>query len=188
MGLYGIKEPHAVSEQEILSYANKHGFGSLDIYRLRPKYEKYLDDKFPDTSINPSGSVCATGMKKRLIQPIQYMLFDRWGKLMVHTVNCNAGGFPNLNWNTGGAFEIFPPQSLDVVDSTFSIDELYPFFDPIEITRRRLGEAEYECVIFWNKFMGRQSRRLIEYAIENAKGHDVRFYLVNNDDLYIGKL
>lgn len=172
--MYGIKEPEPISDQEIMTTAKKMDVATYDIYKLSNDYQLYLDSSYGDSS----------DMKHRLIQPIQYLLFNSEGNLLVHSINCNAPGFPNLNWNTGGAFEVFPPKSLAEVDSSFSIEQLMPYFKPIEISHRRDGDAQYICVVFWNRFMGRQSRRLFEYIFTSGKEQDIRYYLVNNDGYF----
>lgn len=185
LGIYGIKKPKHQTDEQIIRYAKHHKLKKQNIYKLNADYEQFVYDNFSnytDTSLQYKIKT------KQFLQPMQYMLFDNKGNLIVHSVNCDAGGFPNLKWNRDDAYAKFPPMPLSEVDSTFQLQQLSKHIDVIK-TIGATDNADYTCVIFWNKFIGRQSRRLIRYALNNIeaerkKGTSITVLLVNNDNIY----
>ncbi len=43
-------------------------------------------------------------------------------------VNCNAPGFPNLQWNNNGYFDVFVPKTQTFCDSLFEFEKLQNYF------------------------------------------------------------
>ncbi len=185
---YGIKEAKVVTDEQISLYAKEHGFDTLNIYSLSTDYKQF----FTDTNSLITGTsqkICMTdNLKYRLSQPLQYLLFDKDGHLLVHSTNCHAGGFPNLKWNKDGAFEQFPPIPLSDVDSSFEFKTMLPYFTPVA-AKPLSDSTDYTCVVFWNKFMGRQSTRLVKYVQRNLeiparKNTAINVLLVNDDNYF----
>ena len=100
-------------------------------------------------------------------------------------MNCNAGGFPNLQWNRNNVFEKFPaitqtkiarPFDLNIFKNTMKIEDQKKIYD-------------YTVIIFWDFFLEKQSKRLIEQVAKNLTLTDkkVDLILINNDNLFLSK-
>lgn len=187
MKMYGFKKHKNLTDEQIVRYAKKHNFNNYNIYKTSDSYEPFIKELKPtdkDTADNNKA------LRKALSQPLQYMLFDSTGKLIVHTINCYAGGFPNLQWNRDGAFEQFPPRPLvPFEDNGIYFQQIQPHVSALD-TSTSSAKYDYTCIVFWDRFMGRQSNRLIKYALKNIeeerkKGTKINVLLVNNDNMYV---
>lgn len=186
--MYGIKEAEPMSVQEVITLAKEYSLPVGDIYMLDSNYKSFIYGESSSNNIVTSATdICITDdLKFSLNQPAQYMLFDSSKKLIAHTVNCNAGGFPNLKWNRNGNFDVFPPHSIKKVDSSFSLTRIEEYFVPIQSSQ--VGNTyKYYCVVYWNKFMGRQSKYLLELAERSSK-KNVKMMYVNVDNYFSDKL
>lgn len=126
-----------------------------------------------------------SAVAKNHYQPLQAMYFDRHGKMVSFFINCAAGGFPNLKWNRNNVFDTFPPaqQADNLVDSVVYSD-IQPFLLPVARQNANDANTDYYVLVFWNKFMGRQSKRLIDIVQENIKlsKDNVKVIFVNTDN------
>ncbi len=186
--MYGIKEAEPMSVQEVITLAKEYSLPVGDVYMLDSNYKSFIYGESSSNSVVTSGAdICIMDdLKFSLNQPAQYMLFDSSKKLISHTVNCNAGGFPNLKWNRGGNFDVFPPRSLKKVDSSFSLSQIEQYFIPVQHSTDAKN-YKYYCVVYWNEFMGRQSDHLLELAKRSDK-ENVKMMYVNVDDYFSDKL
>ncbi|MEZ5016546.1 MAG: hypothetical protein R2800_05795 [Flavipsychrobacter sp.] len=189
LGIYGIKSAKPMSNKEVGRVAQKNGYSLYSIYTLDSSYNQLVHSDIDFQGVNDSDKIYKVlNFKKQLSQPLQYMLFDASGKLIVHSVNCHTGGFPNLKWDREQAFQQFPPVPLSSVDSTFTMDDLKKYLHVVNVNGGSQS-YDYQCVVFWNRFMGRQSKRLVKLALSNLKqaelkGKKVRVHLVNNEHYF----
>lgn len=126
---------------------------------------------------------------KNHYQPLQALYFDSTGTLVSFHVNCNAGGYPNLQWNRGNMFARFVPQSQTPVDTLVKLSTLLPYLrrpDGRGIGPGDLAPRKYTVLLAWSVFMGRQSKRLIRTVRDNcalAAPGTVRLLYVEMDHL-----
>ena len=80
------------------------------IYYIDKDYKKHLLSLTNDT-----------GIIKNHLQPLQASNYNKEGKLISFHINCNAPGFPNLNWNYKKVMEAFPPVSQATVDTLLNL-------------------------------------------------------------------
>ncbi len=86
---------------------------------------------------------------------------------MSHIVNCQIGGFPNLKWNRYGNFDSLPPSTISFFnpDSLYTLqdewEKINPLFDK-SVSLQELSKNDYNLVVYYCWFMGRQSKRLIK--------------------------
>ncbi len=185
--MYGFKKHKNLTDEQIVRYAKKHNFNNYNIYKTSDSYEPFIKELKPtakDTADNNKA------LRKALYPPLQYMLFGSTGKIIFLTINFYAGGFPNLQWNRDGAFEQFPPRPLvPFEDNGIYFQQIQPHVSALD-TSTSSAKYDYTCVVFWDRFMGRQSNRLIKYALKNIeeerkKGTKINVLLVNNDNMYV---
>jgi hypothetical protein len=124
------------------------------------------------------------------LQPLQALYFDENSNLISYHINCYAGGFPNLNWNRNQNMEVFPPLQQAPVDSLVSLALIQNCIHSA-VGDNRIDSIRYSntVVVFWNRFMGRQSERFIHTVQQNitlSKGGNVKVIYVNNDNVFLG--
>lgn len=180
--LYGIKENTRVDEKMIVRYSNQYNIPIADGYELDTSYYSFLlshDKVRHKEQINNH------------YQPLQALYFDKSGQLQSFQINCYAGGFPNLQWDRNGIMTTFPPGKQAPIDSLMPLDVQMKYLKPLSQTIK-FAPGQYDCivVVYWNRFMGRQSKRLIRFVQENTKletKKKVKIIYVNNDNLFAGK-
>lgn len=178
LGGYGIKNPKAVDEKTIMQYSQKYNVPLQDSYVLDSLYTSFL----------PADTSRYKDQQKNHNQPLQALYFNNAGQLQSFHINCYAPGFPNLKWNYNSAFETFPPKQQAPVDSFITLTQLIKYMRPLGATQQ-LSVLGYDniAVVFWNKFMGRQSKRLIHTVQENSKllqDKKMKIIYVNNDNIF----
>lgn len=180
--MYGMRAPKALSTEEIISLADEYHIPARDNYILNEetylKYVKSLDKTRYKNSIHDH------------LQPLQVLYYDSDGDLQSFQVNCYAGGFPNLKWNRDGAFEVFLPKKQAPLDSIIPLHLHRTFLSMADETIGEFNEfraPDYTVIVHWNRFMGRQSKRLIKLVQKNtqlAEAKSVRVIYVNTDNLF----
>lgn len=181
VALYGVKNPELVDENTITHYSEKYSIHLTDVYQLDTLYNSFIS------------SIDTTKYKKQQqfhFQPLQALYYVRTGQLQSFHVNCYAGGFPNLKWDRDSILDIFPPKQQAPVDSLLPFDTLLKFLKPLPSTDKLItANYDYIVVVFWNRFMSRQSKRLIRFIRENCKlatYEKVKIIYINNDNCFIG--
>jgi hypothetical protein len=178
---YGIHQPKVLNAKSIKKHSKKYGIPETESYELDTlfyTYLKSLDHIASEQQINDHG------------QALQAFYYNQSKQLISYHVNCYAGGFPNLNWNQGGIFEKFPPKTLTPIDSLLPFNQLKTYLIPTTGYQKNSSKT-YTVVVFWSRFMGRQSKRLIKLVKENAKGvnaEEIEWYFVNNDNFLFNLL
>jgi hypothetical protein len=182
---YGMKSsPKPMTENKIITQAKKWNIPINQVYELEVEPYKAHFSKIDTTLYNHMNLQTAIN---NYMQPLQLFYYNPKGELISRFVNCNAGGFPNLNWNQSGAFDhSFPPlPSLTKLDSLITLKDQLAFSHALQKSEHKLNiDSNYIVVVFWNRFMGRQSKRLIEYVHKNIAQHHVQKAIViyiNND-------
>ena len=179
-GLYGIKNPKELNDQTIIRYSEKYNIPLIDNYKLDTAYLTFLS------------SLDSTNFKEQIknhYQPLQVLYYDKTGQLESFQINCYAGGFPNLDWKRDSIFETFPPQKQAPIDSIFPLDIQIKYLQPLSQTNSfSIEYYDYIVIVFWNRLMGRQSKRLIQYVQENiklARDYKVKIIYVNTDNIFV---
>lgn len=181
-GLYGIKKIKTVEEKTIVRYAKKYDVPSGDSYELDTSYFSYLHSL--DTTKYKS-------QIKNHSQPLQALYYDKSGYLKSFQVNCYAGGFPNLKWNRNEIMATFPPKQQASVDSIVPLETQMKYLNPPSQTAKlSIDNYDYIVIVYWNRFMGRQSKRLIRSVQDNSKletDKKVKVIYANTDNVFAGQ-
>ena len=180
-GLYGIKKTKIVDEKTVVRYAKKYNIPSAENYELDTAYFSYLLSL--DTTQYKS-------QIKNHYQPLQALYYDNSGHLKSFQVNCYAGGFPNLKWNRNEIMSTFPPKQQAPVDSIVPLEKQMKYLKPLSQTATLSSDScDYIVIVYWNKFMGRQSKRLIRFIQDNSKletERKVKIIYANTDNIFTG--
>lgn len=179
--MYGIKKTKSLTEEKIIEQAKKYNIPLANNYILDTSFYHFLAS-LKDTSLAIA--------KNNHAQPLQVLYYDKlknWQMVSYH-VNCYAGGFPNLKWNRDGVFNTFIPEQQAPLDDLLTVKK------HLEYVRSLIGvqpfntiNYDYIVIVYWSKFMGRQSKRLIKLVQDNTKlsnGKKVKVIYVNNDNFF----
>lgn len=176
-GMYGIKKPKPVDEVTIARFADKYNIPPADSYVMDTSFVSWLFSQ--DTSL----------YKMEIhnhYQPLQALYYNHKDELVSFQVNCYAGGFPNLQWERDSIFNACPPLEQTKVDSLLPLQKLLTFIRAVGSSHPVDTDGlDYVIVVQWNRFMGRQSKRLIRIVQQNsilAKDVNARIIYVNTDN------
>ena len=174
-----MKSSKSIDESTIIRYANKYNVPLTDNYELDTSYISYLYSH--DTSKYKS-------QIKNHYQPLQALYYDDSGDLQSFQVNCYAGGFPNLKWDRNEIMTEFPPKQQAPLDSLVHFETQVKYLNPLSKTEE-FSEDQYDyfVVVYWSRFMGRQSKRLIKFVQENSKlapDKKIKIIYANTDDIF----
>lgn len=177
--LYGYRSPKNISEKTHQRLLRKLDAASDNAFMIDSTY-LYL--------LNIQDTVHFRLQKKNHYQPIQALYFGKGRFPESWFINCYAGGFPNLHWDANNNFEVFPPLTAAPLDSILSFDSLCTVLEPQMVSAKlKTGATEpYTIVLFWNRVMFRQCKRLNRLVLSNLRKHpgSGRVIYVNNDKLY----
>jgi hypothetical protein len=181
-GLYGMKNTKTVDEKTIIRYSKKYNIPTSASYELDTAYFSYLF------------SLDSTKYKyqiKNHFQPLQALYYDNSGQLKSFQVNCYAGGFPNLKWDRNEIMTTFPPRQQAPIDSIVPLETHLKYLKPLSQTEKiQIDHYDYIVIVHWNRFMGRQSKRLIRFVQDNSKlatGEKVKIIYANTDNIFAGE-
>jgi hypothetical protein len=171
-----MKNPNQLTNEQLKKEARHQGIPLQQLYSIDTSYWSYLAKV--DTAKHQE--------VKNHSQPLQAMYFDANGQLFRYYVNCYAGGFPNLKWNRFGGLNQFPPLPQAPVDSLLTLNQLVAFARPIEQVQD-FNQSDTTIVVFWNRMMGRQSKRFIKFINRNAQlsKTTIQLLFVNTDELFL---
>ncbi|HEX5002007.1 MAG TPA: hypothetical protein VFW78_05895 [Bacteroidia bacterium] len=179
MRMYGIKKQKYADDNTILHYAKRYNIPAADCYTLDTGYISFLFKM--DTIL----------FKKQIknhYQPLQALYYNNTGNLEVFHVNCYTRGFPNLKWNRDALFAIFPPGQQAPADSILSLNRQLQLLQQLPYTASfSANQYDYVVIVYWSRFMGRQSKRLIKTIQNNqllAGDKKVKIVYANNDNLF----
>lgn len=181
-GIYGIKKIKSVNKNTIVRYAKKYNVSSTNSYELDTSYFLFL------TSLD---TIKYKLKIKNHYQPLQALYYDNTGYLKSFQVNCYAGGFPNLKWDINGIMSAFPPKQQAPIDSIIPLETQLKYLNPISPSfKLSVDSYDYIVIVYWNRFMGRQSKRLIHIVQENCKlekEKKVKIIYANTDNIFVEK-
>ena len=179
----GIKSIKEVDERTIIKYARKYSIPEADCYQIDTAYSGYL---LSGDAVNRKTEI------NNHYQPLQAIYYNRSGNIEAYHINCKTGGFPNLDWNRNDNFSVFPPKQQTEIDSLVPLSAQLKYLKPLTgTTLTEIDNYDYTVIVFWCRFMGRQSRRPIKTVQDNyklAKDKKVKVLYVNVDNLFAGKL
>ncbi|NOX45557.1 MAG: hypothetical protein GXO89_01090 [Chlorobi bacterium] len=178
-GIYGVKNPKELDDRTIIRYSEKYNIPIQDNYKLDTSYLGYLASF--DTAIFKE-------QLKNHFQPLQALYYDKTGQLESFQINCYTGGFPNLKWDRDSILTVFPPLGQAPVDNIVPLGVQLEYLLAFPHTNSFLVENfDYVVVVYWNRYMGRQSRRLIDFVQKNQKlsgDKKVKVIYVNTDGVF----
>jgi hypothetical protein len=173
----GVKEPKPLTQDELLKEAKRQDIPQQNIAQLDTLYLAYFKEKK-----NPENE----GSINNHLQPLQACYYDKKGQLVSFHINCYAGGFPNLKWNRDGNFDTFLPKQQAPIDS------ILPLQAHLNHLQTQGGKTvilnpdmDYYVLIHWNRFMGRQSKRLIREVKQNillTNKLNIQVFFINSDN------
>lgn len=176
LAAYGIKSPEKIENKELIKTAKKYGIPASEIYLLDTAFYAYLET---------FDSAHYSDQINNHFQPMQALYYNKDGDLRSFHINCYAGGFPNLKWNHNGNFDTFLPKQQAPLDSILPLQVHLNYLQ--SLNGNALGvnsEYDYYVIVYWNKFMGRQSRNLVRQVQKNcqlASDRKLKIIYVNND-------
>jgi len=178
LGLYGMKNAKPVQEADVLKTAQSYNIPLDDIYELKKEQLNYL--------FSLDSAKFASAIHDHY-QPLQILYYDSNDSLISFHPNCYIGGFPNLQWNKNGKFDVFPPISSAPLDTILPLKKHLLFLQPYSTTKIfNRTDYDYVVVVYWSNHMGRQSKRLVEVVKNNlalAKSKKIKVIYVNNDNV-----
>lgn len=176
---YGMKKMEAINQNEIIHYSKKYKIPLSESYEMDSAYFTFL--KSADTTKYKNEV-------KNHYQPLQALYYNNSGALESFQINCFVGGFPNLKWNINDNFSTFPPKKQTPLDSLVPLNVYLKYLNPVSNSAMPSVENyDFVVIVHWNRFMGRQSKNLIDYVQENsklAKDQKVKILYVNTDNVY----
>lgn len=178
--IYGLHHTKSLDKKTILEYSLKRKIPPADNFELDTMYLMFLNKV--DTFRYKNSE------HKNHYQPLQALYYNKAGGLDAFIINCYARGFPNLKWNRKGILDTFVPRRQAPTDSILPLFEHLKYMKPLPGAQRfTFGQDDYTVIVYWNYFMGRQSKRLnkaIQKNVKLAKGKKVRLMYVNTDNFF----
>lgn len=166
---YGIKwNVKSFSEDELIEKARTLEINQHPIYQAQPALQSLLDSLVQLDSVYFNTA-------KSLYQPLQLVTFDKSGKLIGAVANCDAGGYPNLNWEH--LLNKCPPSSYFFVDS-FPLSRSVYLANLTKVNTVELDQEGASTFVIYSHFMGRQNKRFLESALNYHKTHAAETQLV----------
>lgn len=176
IGLSKIKE---LKTEEMASFLKEQQINNPVIYFIDTDYKKQLLKLSNDTN-----------SLKHHLQPLQASYYNKEGRLISFHINCNAPGFPNLNWNYKKVMEAFPPESQTPVDTLLNLQTHLMYLKSnsskqIETEK----EVDYFIIVYWANFLKRQSIGLINAVNKNIKlnfeNKKIKIIYVCSDNVFV---
>ena len=171
----------AMTPEEILVQGEKYGIPRGDSY--------VMDSSFFSVALSLD-TIRYGKDQKNLTQPLQALYFDASGRLISYSVNCSVGGFPNLKWNRYGTFDQFPAAKSVELDTLNSVNEHLLHINPLNNAPfPDLRTYDNTVLVYWCRFMGRQSKRLVRVVQDNVRlGEEKKIMVlyVNTDNFWVG--
>jgi hypothetical protein len=84
---------------------------------------------------------------------------------------------------------IFPPKQQAPVDSIVPFEIQKKYLKPLTQSAEFSSDNyDYVVVVYWNRFMGRQSKRLIRFVQDNCKlepKRKIKILYANTDNIFV---
>jgi len=178
--MYGMKKIKPISAKTILQYSKKYNIPLADSYELDTSFISFI------YSID---TLKYKEQCKNHYQPLQALYYDKSGQMQSFHINCYASGFPNLNWGRNSTLTEFPPKLQAPIDSILPLEKQLGYLRPLSSTEKlTTNNYDFFVIVYWDRFMGRQSKRLIHFIQDNCKlaiNKKVKIIYVNNDNFFI---
>lgn len=178
--LYGLKQLKPLSINDIQKQAK--------VYHIPSENSYYLDSSYRHLLAIFDAATQAVAVKNHS-QPLQALYFNAQQQLVSFQVNCYAGGFPNLDWEQNGHFNTFPPTTLAPIDSLLSLNQILAILKPLnKDLSPKITPQGPTILVFWSRFMGRQSKRFIQLVQENHQNlapTPSQIIYINTDNLFV---
>jgi len=171
--LYGIKVQKKVDREKIEEFYKELNINADNFLQIDSSYVSWVKKEYQNDS----------GYLKFYLQPLQAFYFNSNGDVVSYHVNCNAGGFPKLNWTRNNNFATYPPVTQTKVDSNLKKTQI------ADLLRFEPQKNKDIVIVFWNLFLEKQSKLLLHLVNENIgeKRKNVQLVFVNNDLLFLEK-
>lgn len=169
--IIGLKAPKAV---------NNANFKPIEqVYEVRDSYVA------EHTYLKNISFIKDSALKQRHAQPLQALYYNNKGENIVAIVNCNVPGGLNLNWNFNHILSTFPPIYPDYKD----LIHLPQILSACSIDPKKINfqDYDYTVLLFWNQYMGRQTKHFLKAFRENltkTRTQKVLTVYINNDNFF----
>lgn len=179
--MYGVHNYDGYTLQQVDKAARKYG--------VKPK-DAFIMDSLYYQRFGFAKKASIQGKVKDLFQPLQLRVYDTNGKLLAQYANCNVPpGLFNLRW--GIYLDTLPPNpKYTATNDTLSKITLQTEFEYVrpmyESTRIASPTLKYYVVIYWSRFMGRQSKHFIKQVHKRFAPYknQINYLYVNTEPLY----
>jgi hypothetical protein len=181
MGVYGVHNYEGYTIKQVDESARYYGIPQQDAFIMDSLYyQRFGFAKKADIK----------GKVKDLFQPLQLRVYDLNGKLLSQYANCNVPpGLFNLNWKI--YLDTLPPNpkyvsandTLRKVNLQTEFEYVRPMY---ENTRIASPTPKYYVVIYWSRFMGRQSKHFIKQVHKYFAPYknQINYIYINTEPLY----
>lgn len=181
MGVYGVHNYDSYTIQQVDKAARKYG--------VRPK-DAFIIDSLYYQHFGFAKKADVKGRVKDLFQPLQLRVYDVNGKLLAQYANCNVPpGLFNLNWKV--YLDTLPPNpkysSANDTINKITLQTEFGYARPMyDGTRIASPTSKYYVVIYWSRFMGRQSRHFIKQVHKRFAPYQthINYIYINTEPLY----
>lgn len=179
--LMGLKKLKPQTEEAISQLAKRYQIPPADCYVLDSSYHRLINKVYGN---RPTAA-------KDHLQPLQVIYYSKENSFQYPVswhINCYAGGFPNLKWNRDGQMDQFPPRQQAPIDSLLPLKRTLEYLRPVTaVVPFNSIQYDYIVLVYWSRFMGRQSKNLIHTVQQNARlaaDKRIKLLYVNNDNLF----
>lgn len=183
--MYGMKPYRAVTNADITELADKYRIPAERSYSIDTAYKNFLQGfRAEYTSLRTDNHN----------HPLQAIYYDKNGIQYSFQSGVYAGNsLSNFLWNNEKQFTKFPPRTSVPIDSMFTFPQHLHFLKTLDdkpLDAESYSQADYNVIVHWARFAGRQSKRLVKTVQKNyekfGKNKKVNFFYVNTDNLYEG--
>jgi len=149
--ILGIHQPQKLSDAEMMRFKKKIGIQDSATF--------FIDKDYLEVT-----KYCSALEKKHHLQPLQIKFYNKEGKLMSFFINCNMPmKGTKLNWNNNEVLDSFYHKTATQIDSCVSLNSLTEKIKSTNNSRISWNDNnQLVAIIFWNKFMLKQSRNMIQ--------------------------
>ena len=180
--LVGMKNPKYLTDEQIVSIGLKYGIPESKMFKL-------------DTAIYWKAwkGIADSVKQKDWYQPLQVKAFNSDGTSHFHLINCNIGGFPNIDWNRFATFDTYPLDigKLNTADTALTLKHELSMLIPVQGSKSTTSANGDEIVVvYWNRMMHKQSKSLIMTVQHYEAANDslnIAVHFVNTDNLYLDR-
>ncbi len=162
--------------------------------RLYAHYHiKHEQELFLDTSFGIQMRKFYKKNKEQLhdhIQPVQYLLFNKEGRLVSYIINCyiptNILLIPR--WGKGKNFDTFPTKTFVPIDSGFTLADFSKLVKDTSGNNLVIPPPSYDYIelVVFNSALYRVSRSLIKVVKhQDKKGYKVKTFFINSDNSFV---